>query len=733
MEPQVQMVHMRARGSSIVIAFEPDIAPCIVYWGPDLGRPSSQMLHDMALAGVEALGGNAPGLPVRVPLIPESRTGWTGRPGLVGQREAGRDWSTRFRTEGLVIDCQDERPDGGLVTTGAGTCRISLADHQCGLSLQLDVEMLPTGMVRLRAGLTNDKPSDFELAELSIALPLPLEATELLDFSGRWGRERVPVRVPFALGCRLHEQRRGRTGFDAPMMMFAGERGFGFRSGQLWGIHVAHSGNVRVWAEKCPDGRQLIGGGELLLPGEMVLAQGQHYLGPWLYFSQAQGLDAAAAQIHGWLRARPAHPSVLRPVTLNVWEAVYFDHDLDRLTRLAETAAEVGVERFVLDDGWFRGRHDPTAGLGDWYPDESSWPQGLTPLVGRVKQLGMGFGLWFEPEMVNPDSDLARAHPEWIMASGERLPVEWRHQQVLNLAIPEAFDYVYSRMSELVTEYGIDYIKWDHNRDLIEAGNQLDGGRPCVHDQTLAVYRLMDALRRKHPQLEIESCSSGGARIDLEMAQHAQRFWPSDCIDPLDRQSIMRWTEQLIPLEMLGSHVASQTSRTTGRRSSLSFRAGTALWGHFGIEWDLTGATEHELEELALWIQLFKAKRELLFSGELVRGDSPESSLWVQGVVSTDRAEALYELTTRHRSEISPRGRFRLPGLDAESVYRVRPLIVADGPEGLISPPWFGPHGEGVEMTGQMLDLCGVHTPKMFTDQVLLVEAVRVPQFHQSS
>ena len=730
MQAEVQMVHMRARGSSLVIALEPNGAPCAVYWGPDLGRSSAAMLDALALAGIEALSGNAPGIPVRVSLVPESYTGWTGRPGLVGQRQAGRDWSTRFHTEEISFECRDQLQEDGLVTTGPGTCRILLRDDQCGLSLELAVEMLATGLVRLKGSLTNDKASDYELSELSIALPLPPEARELLDFSGRWGRERVPVRVPFALGCRLHEQRRGRTGFDAPMMMFAGEPGFGFRNGQIWGIHVAHSGNQRVWAERCPDGRQLIGGGELLLPGEMVLSRGQQYVGPWVYFCQAEGLDAAAARVHEWLRSRPEHPSTRRPVTLNVWEAVYFDQDLDRLTRLAKTAASVGVERFVLDDGWFHGRHDPTAGLGDWYPDESSWPHGLTPLVERVKQLGMEFGLWFEPEMVNPDSDLARAHPEWIMASGERLPVEWRHQQVLNLSIPEAFDHVHERIHQLVTEYGIDYIKWDHNRDLIEAGNQLDDGRPCVHAQTLATYRLMDALRREHPALEIESCSSGGARIDLEMAQHAQRFWPSDCIDPLERQSIMRWTEQLIPLEMLGSHVASGRSRTTGRCSSLSFRAGTALWGHFGIEWDLTEASAHEREELAGWIDLFKAKRELLFTGDLVRGDSPEDSLWVQGVVSKDRHDALYELTTRHRSSVSPRGRFRLPGLDAQSRYRVRPLIVGDAPEGLVAPPWFGTHDEGIELTGRMLALCGVHTPKMFTDQVLLLDVSKVPGPH---
>jgi len=727
MQSDVSLVHGRAGGTSLVLAVDPDVAPQVLYWGQDLGELPGALVEAVAIANTEALSGNAPGAPVRVPVIPENRTGWNGRPGLVGHRGAGQAWSPRLLTEEVDFGCDHVAHGGnGVVTTGPGTWRILTRDAHSALSVLTEIELMSVGMVRIRARLVNEGTEDYELEELSVALPLPLEAKELLDFSGRWGRERAPIRVPFELGCRLHEQRRGRTGFDAPMMMFAGEEGFGFRSGQVWGIHAAFSGNQRVWAEKCPDGRQLIGGGELLLPGEVTLGGGEAYASPWVYFCQARGLDGAAARIHSWLRSRPGHPGVERPVTLNVWEAVYFDHEVDHLRHLAESAADIGVERFVLDDGWFHGRHDPTAGLGDWYPDEQHWPDGLLPLADRVHELGMEFGLWFEPEMVNPDSDLARAHPEWIMATSEEWPVEWRHQQVLNLAIPEAFEHIHSRMTQLVGEYGIDYIKWDHNRDLLEPGNQLEGGRACVHEQTLATYRLMDLLTQEHPGLEIESCSSGGARIDLEMAQHAVRFWPSDCIDPLERQSIMRWTEQLIPLEMLGNHVASPKSRTTGRVSALSFRAGTALWGHFGVEWDISTASPEERAELAEWIRFYKEQRHLLFTGTLVRGDSAEESLWVQGVVSADRREGLFELTTRHRSAISPRGRFRLPGLDPDTSYRVSPVIVAVAPEGLFPPPWFGEDGEGVVMTGRMLDLFGLHTPKLFTDQVLLFSATAV-------
>src|SRR5674476_1640428 len=199
------------------------------------------------------------------------------------------------------------------------------------------------------------------------------------------------------------------------------------------------------------------------------------------------------------------------------------------------------------------------------------------------KALGMQFGLWFEPEMVNLDSDLARAHPDWVMATGGRTPVPSRHQQVLNLGIPACFEHIRAAILAILDEYGIDYIKWDHNRDLIDAGTQ-PGGRAGVHAQTEAVYRLMDEIRAAHPGLEIESCSSGGSRVDLGILERTDRVWVSDCIDPHDRQQMMRWTQQLIPPEYMGAHIASGVSHTTGRSHDFGFRAATALFGHLGIE-----------------------------------------------------------------------------------------------------------------------------------------------------
>jgi alpha-galactosidase len=202
---------------------------------------------------------------------------------------------------------------------------------------------------------------------------------------------------------------------------------------------------------------------------------------------------------------------------------VYFGHDLERLTRLAERAAQVGVERFVVDDGWFGSRRDDSSGLGDWYVSREVWPQGLRPLADRVRALGMDFGLWFEPEMVNPDSDLVRAHPDWVLGPRARLS---RRQRVLDVANPAAHAYLLERISTLVDEIGIAYIKWDHNRDLHEAQGTTTG-TAGVHAQTAAVYRLLDELRARHPGLEIESCSSGGARADLGVLARTDRVWTS--------------------------------------------------------------------------------------------------------------------------------------------------------------------------------------------------------------
>ncbi len=497
-----------------------------------------------------------------------------------------------------------------------------------------------------------------------------------------------------------------------------GQSGFGFVTGQVWGIHIGWSGNQSVYAERTFNSHRLLGGGELLLSGEISLGPGESYTSPWLFGAYGNGLNDLAGRFHTYLRSRPLHPNTPRPVVVNTWEAVYYDQDLDGLLALAESAASVGAERFVLDDGWFKGRRDDRTGLGDWYVDTTVWPDGLAPLISKVNGLGMDFGLWVEPEMINLDSDLAREHPEWIFRAGGRAGLSSRYQHVLDLGHPDAYAYIAERLHELLDTYQIAYLKWDHNRMVTEAGHT-PSGTPGVHVQTVALYRLLDELRARHPGLEIESCAGGGGRIDLGILEHTDRVWPSDCIDALDRQQINRYTQLLIPPELIGTHVGEPMAHTTRRVLALPFRAAAALWGHMGIEWNLAGATAAERSELAVWVTLHRELRGLLHHGSVVVGDHTDPAIWVNGVVSSDRSEAIYGITTVARSITWPPGRVRLPGLDPDEHYAVKALPPGDRSPGesMVLPCV----ASGITLPGRVLAEVGVQIPAMFPESTHLL------------
>jgi len=343
---------------------------------------------------------------------------------------------------------------------------------------------------------------------------------------------------------------------------------------------------------------------------------------------------------------------------------------------------------------------------------------GLGPLIDPVKSLGMDFGLWVEPEMVNPDSELFRAHPDWILSEAGRLPPTWRSQHVVDLANPLAFDFLLGRLDTLLSDHDIAYLKWDHNRDLVDAGHD---GRPGVRLQTLALYRLLDELRSRHPQLEIESCASGGGRVDLGILERTDRIWPSDTIDALERQHIQRWTQLLVPPELLGTHIGSNLSHTTGRRHSLSFRAATAIFGHLGIEWDLTSITPQEAEDLAGVIAFHKEVRSLLHSGRVVRVDHPDPTVQVHGVVARDRTQAVFACVQLASSPTEVPPPVRLSGLESGRRYRVVQVPLAGGPSAqeIASPPWAS---EGLVLTGQLLMRVGLQMPVLHPEQALILK-----------
>ncbi|HET9872600.1 MAG TPA: alpha-galactosidase [Propionibacteriaceae bacterium] len=716
-------VALRTDGVSVLIDVPNGQLPSIVHWGADLGEVTEEDFAAVA-AGLPPTAANLMDTQYQVAVLPEHWTGWVGRPGLSGSRD-GRGWSPKFAPSGVTVDGVEVRPAAdsqALVNVGEATVVVQAEDVAAELALTITFELTAGGLLRSRAEVTNTGADVYTVNDLVLAYPVPASAREILDFAGRWSKERTPQRSELVTGIHLREGRKGRTGADAATLLHVGTPGFGFADGEIWSVHTGWSGNHTHYAERLSTGEQVVGGGELLLPAEVRLAEGETYQSPWLYGSYAVGMDAVARRFHRFLRSRDSHPSSDRPVTINVWEAVYFDHDLDRLVDLAERAAALGVERYVLDDGWFGSRRDDHSGLGDWTVSTDVWPDGLHPLVNKVNELGMEFGLWFEPEMINMDSDVARAHPEWVMSTGDRLPVESRFQQVINLGIPECYAYIRDAMMAILDEYNIGYIKWDHNRDLIDSGTS-PAGRPGVHQQTLAFYRLVDELKAAHPGLEIESCSSGGARVDLGVLERTDRVWVSDCIDPLERQQTNRWTTQLIPPELMGSHIASGRSHTTGRMHDLNFRAASAVFGHLGIEWDLKEATEEELSELREWIAFFKQERSLLLGGDLVRLDFPDPTIYAHGVVAPDRSRAIYEIAAVARSEAVSVGRLRFPGLDAGRRYRVSPVLPGGAPHGLLAPSWWE---SGPVLSGAALASVGLRAPGLWPDQAVIVRAEAV-------
>jgi len=713
-----KVVHLRRGGTSVVLRLDDRALPCVLHWGPDLGETD-----DGALAGLLP----ALGMPFvdsvimaqeAVALLPQHSSGWQGRPGLLGSRD-GRAWSVAF--DAVVHEVSEAGseawPDG---PAGAVRLRSVGTDGPGALEVSTDVDLLASGLVRVRAAVRNLAPEAYEVRHLETTLPVPSEAAELLDMAGRHVHERTPQRRPFDQGLWLRESWGGRPGHDSATVMIAGRPGFGWQTGRLWGVHLGWSGNQVLAAEHSFTGWRLLRGGELLLPGEIRLGQGEEYASPWLYGSWGEGLDEFSHRFHRFLRARPQHPKRPRPVLLNTWEAVYFDMRLDKLIALAEHAAALGIERYVLDDGWFRHRRSDNAGLGDWYVDEGVWgPEGMHPLTDKVRELGMEFGLWFEPEMINLDSDLARAHPEWIFATDHGTGISSRFQHVLDLGHPEAYAHILERVSAVVAEYGVAYIKWDHNRALADAGHSPEG-TPGVHVQTLAVHRMMAELKARHPGLEIESCCGGGGRVDLGIIEHTDRVWVSDCIDAHERHRMVAYTGLTLPLEIMGTHVGSGADHTTTRAHHLSFRAGTAMWGHMGVEWDLTTAREDDVAALRAWIAFHKSVRHLLHSGDVVHADLANPALQLDGVVAADKSDALYRLSALDHVLTWPTGRVPLPGLDPERSYRVTVQPPGDGAARKFAPAWAG---DGVTLPGRVLADVGLQAPLLPTDHLVLIRA----------
>jgi alpha-galactosidase len=663
-------------------------AASILYWGEKLAASTeAQFLATLTVRSV------APGSPSHEPaltLTTLAAHGFVGAIGLAGHR-AGSAWAAAPQ----LISAEQ---------TTAGEVRLVAFDAFNHLrlthSLALDAG---SGVLRGTTTLTNEGDTDYWLEHLAAPLiPLPVWAADLIAYTGRWAGEFQTVRRPLGPGSHVRENRRGRTSHDNQPSLIVAASNCNETAGHAAGFHLGASGNHKLRVECLADGRGLVELAELLLPGEICLRPGETYCTPELFAAvSSTGLNGLSQHFHEFVRTRILPAGVAsrpRPVHYNTWESIYFNHSTDVLADLAVRAADLGVERFVLDDGWFGGRRSDRAGLGDWTVSREVYPDGLGPLIARVRSLGMEFGLWVEPEMVNPDSDLFRSHPDWVLSLPGVEQIEARHQLVLDLTRPEVSEYLFTRLDTLLREYEIGYLKWDMNRDVNHPGGV--GGRAVASAQVRAVHALIDRLQARHPAVEIESCASGGGRANYEMLKRVHRLWTSDNNDALDRLVIQRGFSYFFPPEVMGSHVGPRDCHVTSRHIAMATRAAVAMFGHMGLELDLRELDVAETKELRRAIALHKQHRALIHRGQLVRLDLP-APMCGFGVIAADRMQAMffYALLSSHATTLP--GRYRFAGLDALGVYR-------------LTCQWPEPEHDLGRFTGEVLMTAGLELPLLF-------------------
>lgn len=702
---------IQLNGENVCLAVEPAraTAPVWRHFGPPLGLFAPVWpLDAVRPPPPTVLDGDPP-----FTVLPTHGFGWFHHPALSGSRPGAQgdtDWAHDFRLDGM------SREGDALL--------MKLSDPVAALAVTLSYSIDPgSDVVSAWAEVENRGETPYRLDWLAAAcVPLPAQADRVLGFTGRWTLEFQEARETLGVATWRRDNRRGRTSHDSFPGVIVGTA-LDDDEGAVFGAHLAWSGNHTILIEPLTDGRRQLQLGEWLAPGEVVLARGERYRTPCAYLSvSGQGLNGLSAQFHRFVRTRvmnwPQGRMRPRPVILNTWEAMYCEHELGSLKALAVAAARVGVERFVLDDGWFHRRGNDRAGLGDWWPDVRKYPKGLTPLVDHVRGLGMEFGLWVEPEMVNPDSELYRAHPEWALKLAGRALVTGRNQLVLDLSEPAVSDYLYDSMAALLSGHSIAYLKWDMNRDLAAAGH---AGRAAYRCQTLAFYRLLERLRTAFPDVEIESCASGGGRADYGALAYMHRIWASDCNDALTRIDIQRGFLRFFPPEAMGAHIGAVCAHTTGRRHSLPFRAAVALVGHLGLELDVRTLSDSEADDLRQWIALYKQCRPISHRGVLRQGHLGDALAWTQATLDDGRAAVLTVLrrredTTRYPSPIP------VKGLRRDLSYLVRVLSMPEAPYYTRQSDCLVAMREGgVEMSGATLMDLGVPVPPMPPESAVVV------------
>ncbi|MFJ4520771.1 alpha-galactosidase [Streptomyces sp. NPDC088810] len=500
------------------------------------------------------------------------------------------------------------------------------------------------------------------------------EGWRLSLLHGRWAAESRLTAAPLGYGEKVIGSRRGHTGHQH-LPWVALDTDATEERGEVYGCALGWSGSWRIAVAQLPDARvQITGGAGYDDSGLLLLAPGESYTTPvFAGLWSDGGFGGASRAWHAYQRAYVIPDADRdRPVLFNSWEATFFDISEEQQLALARRAAEIGIELFVVDDGWFGARTSDRAGLGDWTPNPDRFPHGLKPLADQVHGLGMQFGIWVEPEMVNPDSDLYRAHPDWVQYQPGRKRTELRNQLVLNLAREDVQEYLWERLDTLLSSAPIDYVKWDFNRCFTDAGWP---GEPYPQrlwvDHVRALYALLDRLRAAHPGVAFESCSGGGGRIDLGVLGRTDQVWTSDNTDPLDRLAIQHGFTQIHPARVMAAWVTdSPNTQLNGRVSSLRFRFVSAMAGVLGVGGDLTEWSAQELAEARRWVELYKEIRPVVQHGELYRLRPPAGGLSAVQYLRGEETVVLAWLQAQSHGEPAPAVRLR--GLDPTASYECR-------------------------------------------------------------
>lgn len=561
----------------------------------------------------------------------------------------------------------------------AATLQVTLRDHVTGIRLELLYTIFAEGGILARsARFVNEGAAPVHILNaMSLSLDLPDKDYVWMQLSGAWARERYVKNRPLEQGILAIDSMRGHSSHHHNPFMMLKRPSATEDSGTVLGFSLIYSGNFRIQAEVDTYDVTRITAGINPSCFDWKLEAGESFQTPEavMVYSE-EGLNGMSQTFHRLYQKRLARGywrDRTRPILNNNWEATYFDFNEDRLVEIASKAKECGVELFVLDDGWFGARCSDRAGLGDWVANKDRLPKGISGLAERIEALGMKFGLWFEPEMVNKDSDLFRAHPDWILQTPDRSVSHGRYQYVLDFSRPEVVDGIYQMMAKILSESKISYIKWDMNRSITECYSAaLPGDRQgeVFHRYILGLYNLYERLTSAFPHVLFESCASGGGRFDPGLLYYAPQGWASDDSDAAERLKIQYGTSMCYPISCIGSHVSAAPNHQVFRSTPLHTRANVAYFGTFGYELDLNKLTDEEIAQVKEQIQFMKEYRTILQFGTFYRLKSPfEGNETVWMTVSEDKKTALVGWYRVLNGVNMPYTRVRLQGLDPDLVY----------------------------------------------------------------